>query len=273
MTIQSVDRQETKPAMEHPQLLKGKKIAVFGVANKWSIAWAITQSLAASGAQIALTYLDERTEEKVRQLAESLTHPLLLPCDATQDSQIETVFQKIKHEFGHLDGMVHAIAFAKKEELEGSFVKTSREGFQLALDVSAYTLISLTRAAVPLMEGRDSAIVTLTYHGSTAVIPNYNVMGVAKAALECSMRYLAAELGEKKIRVNAISAGPINTLAARGISGFQQLAKLAGERAPLRRNVEAEDVGDSALYLLSHLSRGVTGEIIYVDAGYNILGA
>jgi enoyl-[acyl-carrier protein] reductase I len=272
-TTETAERSESTPAVDTSKLLKGKKIAVFGVANKWSIAWGITQSLAAAGAHICLTYLDERTEDKVRSLATGLENPLILPCDVTQDDQVETVFGKIKHEFGHLDGLVHAIAFAKKEELEGSFVKTSREGFRIAMDVSAYSLIALARGAAPLMEGRDSSIVTLTYHGSTKVIPNYNVMGVAKAALECSVLYLAGELGEKKIRVNAISAGPINTLAARGISGFQSLSKYAAEKAPLRRNVEAGDVGDTAMFLCSPLSRGITGEIIYVDAGYNILGA
>jgi enoyl-[acyl-carrier protein] reductase I len=260
-------------ARESSKLLQGKKIAIFGVANKWSIAWGITQSLSAAGAQIILTYLDDRTEDKVRALAETLDNPLILPCDVTQDNQVEAVFEKIKKEYGKLDGLIHAIAFAKKEELEGSFVKTSREGFRLALDVSAYSLISLARAAAPLMEGSDGSIVTLTYMGSQRVIPNYNVMGVAKAALETSVIYLAAELGEKRIRVNGISAGPINTLAARGISGFQTLSKYAGEKAPLRRNVEASEVGDSALYLCSPLSRGVTGEILYVDAGYNIIGA
>jgi enoyl-[acyl-carrier protein] reductase I len=253
-------------------LLKGKKIAVFGVANKWSIAWAITQALSRAGAQIALTYIDERTEEKVRQLAETLERPLVLPCDVTRDDQVEAVFNKIKHEFGNLDGLVHAIAFAKKEELEGSFLKTSRHGFQIALEVSAYSLVSLARAAVPLMEGSDGSIVTLSYLGGKRVIPNYNVMGVAKAALETSVRYLAAELGEKRIRVNCISAGPINTLAARGISGFTGLLKTIGERAPLKRNIEAEEVADTALYLCSPLARGVTGEVLYVDAGYHIIG-
>jgi enoyl-[acyl-carrier protein] reductase I len=272
-TTETAERSDAAPKVDTSHLLKGKKIAVFGVANKWSIAWAITQSLAAAGAHIALTYLDERTEEKVRSLATSLESPLLLPCDVTQDEQVESAFNKIRHEFGHLDGLIHAIAFAKKEELEGSFVKTSREGFRLALDVSAYSLIALARGAVPLMEGRDASIVTLTYHGSQKVIPNYNVMGVAKAALECSVLYLAGELGEKKIRVNAISAGPINTLAARGIAGFQSLSKYAGEKAPLRRNVEANEVGDTAMFLCSPLARGITGETIYVDAGYNILGA
>ncbi len=260
-------------AIEHPKLLKGKKIAVFGVANKWSIAWAVTQSLAQAGAQIALTFIDERTEEKVRGLAEGLENALILPCDVTKDDQVDTAFAKIRHDFGHLDGVVHAIAFAKKEELEGSFVKTSREGFRIALDVSAYSLISLARGAAPLMDGRGGSIITLTYLGGKRVIPNYNVMGVAKAALECTVKYLAAELGEKGIRVNAISAGPVNTLAARGIAGFQDLVKHVGSKTPLRRNIEAEDVADSALYLASHLSRGVTGEILYVDAGYHILGA
>src|SRR5438309_8958289 len=186
---------------EIPQLLKGKKIAVFGVANKWSIAWAITQALSAAGAQIALTYIDERTEEKVRSLAATLPHlPLILPCDVTRDDQVDAVFAKIKHEYGTLDGLVHAIAFAKKEELEGSFVKTSREGFRIALDVSVYSLIALARAAAPLMETGGS-IVTLTYYGAEKVVPRYNVMGVAKAALEASVRYLAFDLGKRRIRV------------------------------------------------------------------------
>lgn len=260
------------PKIAHPLILKGKKIAVFGVANKWSIAWAITQSLANAGAQIALTYIDERTEDKVRALAATLENPLILPCDVTKDDQIETVFSKIKHEYGQLDGLIHAIAFAKKEELEGSFVKTSRDGFRLAMDVSAYSLIALARGAAPLMQAGGS-IVTLTYLGGKRVVPNYNVMGVAKAALECSVYYLAAELGEKNIRVNAISAGPINTLAARGIGGFQELSKHVSSKNPLRRNVDADEVGDTALYLCSPLSRGVTGEILYVDAGYHIIGA
>lgn len=260
-------------ASEYSHILKGKKMAVFGVANKWSIAWAITQALANAGAQIALTYIDERTEEKVRGLAATLKHhPLVLPCDVTQDDQIDTAFAKIKHEFGTLDGVVHAIAFAKKEELEGSFVKTSREGFRIALDVSAYSLIALARGAAPLMENGGS-ILTLTYLGSEKVVPNYNVMGVAKAALESSVRYLAADLGEKNIRVNAISAGPINTLAARGISGFSTLIKTVETHAPFKRNTEASEVADTALFLASSLSRGITGEIIYVDAGYNIIGA
>lgn len=249
------------------------KIAVFGVANKWSIAWAITEALSAAGAQIALTYIDERTEDKVRGLAASLNNPLILPCDVTQDDQIDAVFSKIRHEFGRLDGLIHAIAFAKKEELEGSFLKTSRDGFRVALDISAYSLIALAQAAAPLMEGTEGSIVTLSYLGGWRVVPNYNVMGVAKAALETSVRYLAAELGEKKIRVNCISAGPINTLAARGISGFQTLLKVAGDKAPLRRNTEPSEVADTALYLCSPLARGVTGEIIYVDAGYHIIGA
>jgi len=260
-------------ASNHPHFLKGKKIVVFGVANKWSIAWAITQSLSAAGAQIALTYIDERTEEKVRALAATLPHhPLILPCDVTQDDQVDTVFAKIKHEFGTLDGLIHAIAFAKKEELEGSFVKTSREGFRIAMDVSAYSLVALARGASSLMENGGS-IVTLSYLGAERVIPNYNVMGVAKAALESTVRYLAADLGQKAIRVNAISAGPINTLAARGIGGFGTLLKTVEHKAPLKRNTEASEVADTALYLISSLSRGVTGETLYVDAGYHIVGA
>jgi enoyl-[acyl-carrier protein] reductase I len=255
-------------------LLKDKKIAVFGVANKWSIAWAITQSLANAGARIALTYIDERTEQNVRQLAASLPHhPLILPCDVTKDDQIESVFSKIKHEFGHLDGLVHAIAYARKEDLDGSFLKTSRSGFAEALDVSAYSLTALSRAAAPLMHGKDGCIVTLSFLGGWRVFPNYNVMGVAKAALETSVRYLAAELGSQRIRVNCISAGPINTLAARGISNFRNLLNHSATKAPLQRNIEASEVADTAVYLCSHLARGVTGEILYVDAGYNIIGA
>src|SRR5258706_15546536 len=258
---------------EHSHLLKGKKLAVFGVANKWSIAWAITQALSRAGAQIIMTYIDERTEEKVRALAETLPlKPLILPCDVTQDNQVDTVFAKIKHEYGTLDGLIHAIAFAKKEELEGAFSKTSREGFRIAMDVSAYSLISLARAAAPLMD-QGGSIITLSYLGGKRVIPNYNVMGVAKAALECCVKYLAADLGEKGIRVNAISAGPVNTLAARGIGNFSDLIKIVGAKAPLKRNIEVEEVADTALYLASPLSRGVTGEILYVDAGYHIVGA
>jgi enoyl-[acyl-carrier protein] reductase I len=223
---------------------------------------------------VALTYIDERTEEKVRDLAKTLPHhPLILPCDVTQEDQVEAVFAKIKHEFGQLDGLIHAIAFAKKEELEGSFLKTSREGWRIAMDVSAYSLVTLARSATPLMEGSNGSIITLSYIGGKRVIPNYNVMGVAKAALECTVKYLAAELGEKKIRVNCISAGPVNTLAARGISGFTDLLRTIGDKTPLRRNILAEEVGDTALYLASPLARGVTGETLYVDAGYHIIGA
>lgn len=267
-TVQEIEK------IHHMPLLKGKKIVVFGVANKWSIAWAITQSLVNAGAQVAITYIDERTEEKVRELASSLPHaPLVLPCDVTQEDQVEAVFAKIKHEWGAIDGLVHAIAYAKKEELEGSFLKTSRDGWRIAMDVSAYSLITLARAAAPLMEGSDGCIITLSYLGGKRVIPNYNVMGVAKAALECTVKYLAAELGEKRIRVNCISAGPVNTLAARGISGFSDLIKMVGSRTPLKRNILAEEVGDTALYLASPLSRGMTGEILYVDAGYHIMGS
>jgi enoyl-[acyl-carrier protein] reductase I len=255
-------------------LLKDKKIAVFGVANKWSIAWAITQSLAAAGAQIALTYIDERTEENVRDLAKTLPHhPLVLPCDVTKDDQIDSVFNKIKHEFGDLDGITHAIAYARKEDLDGSFLKTSRAGFAEALDVSAYSLTALSRGAAPLMKGKDGCIVTLSFLGGKRVFPNYNVMGVAKAALETSVRYLAAELGAQRIRVNAISAGPVNTLAARGISNFRTLLSHSASKSPLLRNIEASEVADTAVYLCSHLARGVTGEILYVDAGYHIIGA
>ncbi len=254
-------------------LLKGKKIAVFGVANKWSIAWAIAQSLSNAGAQLVLTYIDERTEGKVRELAETLDNTLVLPCDVTKDDQVEAEAKKIKHGFGALDCLVHAIAFAKNEVLEGSFLRSSRDGFNIALDISAYSLISLARSAAPLMEETGGSMVALSYLGGKRVVPNYNVMGVAKAALETSVRYLAAELGEKKIRVNCISAGPINTLAARGIAGFHKLLTHNAEKAPLRKNTEPSEVADTALYLCSNLARGVTGEILYVDGGYHIIGA
>jgi enoyl-[acyl-carrier protein] reductase I len=255
-------------------LLKGKKIAVFGVANKWSIAWAISQALSAAGAQLALTFIDERTEENVRDLAKTLPHhPLILPCDVTNDLQIEAVFSKLKHEFGELDSVIHAIAFARKEELEGTFLKTTRAGFAQAMDISAYSLTALAREATPLMKGRNGCLVSLSFLGGVRVFPNYNVMGVAKAALEMSIRYLAADLGHQHIRVNGISAGPVNTLAARGIADFRTLLNHYAHKAPLKRNIEAAEVADTAVYLCSDLARGVTGEILYVDAGYHVIGA
>ena len=253
-------------------LLEGKKGLVVGVANKRSIAWAIAQAAHREGAQLAFTYQGERLKESVSELANSLGPGApLFECDVTQDAQIDRAFQGIQQAFGTLDFLVHAVAFAKREELEGDFLSTSREGHQLALDVSSYSLTALAQRAVPLMTNGGS-IVALTYYGAEKVIPRYNIMGVAKAALEASVRYLAFDVGPKKVRVNAVSAGPVQTLAARGISGFTDMMKVVESRAPLRRNVEIGEVANAAVFLLSPLSSGITGEILYVDCGYNILG-
>jgi len=253
-------------------LLDGRKGIVFGVANEKSIAWAISQKLHKEGAELAFTFAGEALEKRVRPLADSLGAKLILPCDVTKDDQIQAVFQKVQSTFGHLDILVHAVAFANKEDLKSDFLNTSREGFRLAQDVSAYSLTALARHAAPLMEGRPGSILTLSYYGAEKVIPRYNVMGVAKASLEASVRYLAADLGPKGIRVNAISAGPIRTLASAGISGFLEMLHYVESKAPLRRNVTAEEVAGTALFLASDLASGVTGEVIYVDAGYNIMG-
>lgn len=253
-------------------LLKGKKALILGVANKRSIAWAIAKAIHREGAKIAFTYQGERIKESVEELTSTLEGSLTVNCDVTKDHEIVHVFNTLKKEFGHLDILIHCIAYARKEELEGHFTNTTREGFQLAQDISAYSLISLARHAVPLMEGREASITALSFIGGRRVVPNYNVMGVAKAALETSVRYLASELGPKNIRVNCISAGPINTLAARGISDFTNMLKHVSDKSPLRRPIEAEEVGDTAMFLSSHLSRGITGAIIYVDAGYHVMG-
>ncbi|WKZ33631.1 MAG: enoyl-ACP reductase [Thermodesulfobacteriota bacterium] len=253
-------------------LLDGRKGLIFGVANERSIAWAIAEALKREGMELAFTYAGEALESRVRPLAETLGSKLILPCDVTDDKQIESVFQTIRSAWGGLDALVHSVAFAKKEELKGEFLATSRDGFRLALDVSAFSLVALARAAAPLMEGRPGSIVSLSYYGSEKVVANYNVMGVAKAALEASSRYLAADLGPRGIRVNTISAGPIKTLAAAGISGFKQILDVVEAKAPMKRNVTQADVAGTALYLLSDLSSGVTGEIIHVDSGYSIMG-
>jgi enoyl-[acyl-carrier protein] reductase I len=253
-------------------LLDGKKGVVFGVANDRSIAWAISEALHAEGAELAFTYAGEVLEKRVRPLAEGIGAKIILPCDVTKDEEIKSVFATLKSEWGGLDILIHAIAFANREDLSNPFVQTSRAGFQLALDVSAYSMVALTREAAALMEGRGGSIVTLTYLGAEKVIPHYNVMGIAKAALEASVRYLAYDLGPKNIRVNAISAGPVKTLAAAGISGFKDMLRYAAERAPLKRNIEAEEVGRTALFLVSDLGSAVTGEVLHVDAGYNIVG-
>ena len=255
-------------------LLKGKKGIVFGVANKRSIAWGISKALSANGAQLAITYQGDRLMESVQELAATLpgTSPLY-PCDVTRDEDIKTVFDKLGSDFGSIDFLVHCIAFARKEELGGRFVTTTREGFALAHDISSYSLIALAKAAEPLLEKNGGSILALTYLGSEKVVPNYNVMGLAKASLESAIRYLAADLGPKKIRVNGISAGPVNTLAARGIAGFTTMLENHRNRAALKRNVELEEVGNTGLFLASPLSSGITGEILYVDCGYRIMGA
>jgi enoyl-[acyl-carrier protein] reductase I len=253
--------------------LAGKTGLIVGVANKRSIAWAIAQAASAAGARVALTFQGERLEENVRGLAEGLTDPLILPLDVTDDGQIARVFEEVDRAFGGLDFLVHGAAFAPKAELDNPFVQTSREGFRIALDVSAYSLIGLTHAVLPLMERRGGgSILTLTYLGSQRVFTNYNVMGVAKAALEASVRYLASDLGPKNIRVNAISAGAIKTLAASGISGFSSILQVYRDKAPLRRGVDQSEVADAALFLLSSASRAVTGEVLMVDAGFHVTG-
>ena len=253
--------------------LQGKTGLIVGVANKRSIAWAIAQAASAAGAQLAVTYQGERLGENVRELAEGLPDPLLLPLDVTDDGQIAAVFQGIEQRFGGLDFVVHGAAYAPREELSNPFVQTSREGFKTALDISAYSLIALSRGALPLMERRGGgSIVTLTYLGSQRVFQNYNVMGVAKAALESTVRYLAADLGPKNIRVNAISAGPIKTLAASGVSGFSSILQIYRDRAPLRRTVETSEVAGAAMFLLSDAGRAVTAEVLMVDGGYHATG-
>jgi len=252
-------------------LLQGKNILVMGVANDRSIAWAIAQSLAGQGARLIFTYENERVEERVKKLADTIPNATVLPCNVAVDEEIDRLAELVKNEFGVLHGLVHSIAFAKTEELEGMYVNTSRAGFQLALDISAYSLVAVTQRLYPLMT-EGGSIMTMTYLGAERAMQNYNVMGVAKAALEASVRYLAADLGPSNIRVNAISAGPIRTLAAKGISGFNTILKHVEEKAPLRRTTEQAEVGDTALFLMSPLSRGITGEIIYVDNGYNIVG-
>jgi enoyl-[acyl-carrier protein] reductase I len=251
----------------------GKLGLIVGVANRRSISWGIAQALNAQGARLALTYPTERLEENVRELAAKLENPLVLPCDVSNDGQIAGLAETIDKEFGGLDFIVHGAAFAQAAELSNPFVETSREGFRIALDISAYSLIGLTRACLPLMERRGGgSVVTLTFLGSDRVFPNYNVMGVAKAALESTVRYLAADLGQKNVRVNAVSAGPIKTLAAAGISGFSTILQVYRERTPLRRNVDLSEVADAAVFLLSPASRAITGEVLMVDAGYHAVG-
>jgi enoyl-[acyl-carrier protein] reductase I len=253
--------------------LSGQFGVVVGVANRRSIAWAIAQAASQAGARLALTYQDDRLRENVEELAALTRDPLVLPCDVAHDQALDELFETIDREFGGLDFVVHGAAFAPKADLADRFVRTSRDGFRIALDVSAYSLVAMARRAHPLMVRRGGgSIVTLTYLGSQRVFPNYNVMGVAKAALEASVRYLAHDLGPDNIRVNAISAGPIRTLAATGIAGFGDILGIYRDRAPLRRNIAAEEVADAAMFLIGAESRGVTGEILFVDAGFHTAG-
>jgi enoyl-[acyl-carrier protein] reductase I len=252
-------------------LLDGKKALIFGVANDHSIAWGIARALHDEGAVVGFSSVESLIERRVRPLAASIGSTFVEPCDVQDDDQIRAVFTKWAAEHDRLDILVHALAFARREDLEGGFVDTSRDGFALALDVSAYSLVALAREARPLLRS-GSSILTLTYYGAEKVVANYNVMGVAKAALEASVRYLAADLGPDGVRVNAISAGPVRTLAAAGISGFKRMYGSFAEVAPLRANITPEDVGRSAVYLASDLSSAVTGEVLYVDGGFNVVG-
>ena len=251
----------------------GKHGLIVGIANKRSISWAIAQAVARRGARLALTY-QGRFEDHVHDLSQGLEQPpLILPCDVSSDADIAAVFEKVDQEFGGLDFLVHGAAFAPREELEAPFVNTSRDGFRVTMDISAYSLIALTRGALPLFEKRGGgSVLTLSYLGSERVFPNYNVMGVAKAALEATVRYLAADIGPKNIRVNAVSAGPIKTLAAAGIKGFSNILHVYPDRAPLRRNVETAEVAEASAFLLSDAGRGITGEVLMVDAGFHVTG-
>lgn len=255
-------------------LLEGKTALIFGIANHRSIGWAIAQALAAEGAHLAFAY-QERMEKYVRDLAAKIPGTIVMECDVQSDEQLDTTFAKTSEAFGGgLDILIHSVAFAPPSELENPFIDTTRAGFHTALDISAYSLIAMAKRAKPLMQARGGgSILTLTYVASERVMPKYNVMAVAKAALECNVRYLAFELGEQNIRVNAISAGPLNTLAARGVSGFTSFREHMGAVAPLRRNIEQSEVGDAALFLCSPLARAITGDVLFVDAGYNIMGA
>jgi len=251
--------------------LQGRTAVVFGVANKRSIAWAIARQMQQAGAQLAITYQNERLKQEAADLIAELPNAQAFQCDVSRDEEIAQLFEQLKERYGRLDVLVHSIAYAPAEDLKGDFADTSRDGFRIALDTSAYSLVALARAARPLMT-EGGSIMTMTYYGSARVIPRYNVMGVAKAALEASVRYLAYDLGKNNIRVNAISAGPIKTLASRGISGFGDMLKEQAERAPLKRNVDVNEVATTAVFLASDAGSGITGETLYVDGGYNIMG-
>ena len=250
--------------------LAGKKGVILGVANDRSIAWSIARVLGQAGARLALTYQGERLKERVSRLADTLEGALIIPCDATDDDQIEALFRSVKEEFGDISFLVHSIAYANREDLAGNFSETGREGFRIALEISAYSLLPLVKHAAPLMTAGGS-VVTMTFHASRRVYPGYNVMGTAKAALEHEVRQLAFEFGERGIRLNAISAGPLETLSARGIHGFMDMKRHHAEKAALKRNISADEVANTALFLCSDLSSGITGSVIPVDAGYHIM--
>ncbi|MEW6073190.1 MAG: enoyl-ACP reductase [Planctomycetota bacterium] len=252
--------------------LAGKKGLILGVANKRSVAFACAKALRREGMDLALTYADERLAKNVRALAEELEVEHVVPCNVTNSDEVDHLVDEVGAAFGRLECLVHAIAFAKRTELTGTYLDVTRDGYRLAQEISAFSLPFLARRAVPLMEGRESSIITLTYLGSVRVVPNYNVMGVAKAALEASVRYLAYDLGPKGIRVNAISAGPIRTLSASAVEGFSSILDTIAERSPLRRNIDADEVGDACAFLASSMSRGITGTTLFVDAGYHIMG-
>jgi enoyl-[acyl-carrier protein] reductase I len=254
------------------QVLRGKKVLIFGVLNHMSIAWAIAKAFHDQGAELAITYAGEALEKRVRPLAESLNSTFIIPCNVKSDAEIKAVFSEIATLWDGLDVIIHAVAFAEKEELTGTIINTSREGFATAMDISVYSFLGIMKEALPMMQSRNAAALTLSYYGAVKVFPNYNIMGVAKAALEASVCYLAEALGPEGIRVNAISAGPIRTMASFGVNGFSQILDHVEAKAPLRRNVSQEDVARSALYLCSSMAGGVTGEIHYVDAGYNVIG-
>jgi enoyl-[acyl-carrier protein] reductase I len=253
------------------KVLSGKNILIMGVANERSIAWGIAKALHGAGARLAFTYQGEKIERRIKELVKDIPNAITIPCDVTKDEEIEQAFATLEKEFGTLHGLVHSLAFANKEDLSGKFVDTSRDGYALAQDISAYSLVAVARKARPLMK-EGGSILTMTYLGGERVVPGYNMMGVAKASLDACVKYLANDLGPENIRVNAISAGPIMTLAARGIRDFTNMLHIVEEKAPLRRGVTPEEVGNTALFLISDLSSGITGEIIHVDAGYNILG-
>ena len=252
-------------------MLENKVGMIFGVANQRSIAWACASACAEKGAKLAFTYQGDRLKENVEKLTKDMDGALVIPCDVTNQAEVDAAFAAVEKQFGKLDFLIHSIAFAPKEALEGEFLMTSREAFRTALEISAFSLTQLACAAAPLMKDGGS-IVTMSYYGAEKVVQNYNVMGVAKAALESSVRYLAEDLGKQNIRVNAISAGPINTLSARGVKNMGAMLKHIAEKAPLRRNVEVREVGNTALFLVSDLSSAITGETIYVDCGFNIIG-